>query len=114
MIDHIKYQLKNWFSVDNNTTSIKANGKEYLAKPDSIIVTKDFADSSGLLWSNGATSSGSTAVVKCIGVGYTSSGMQAVANSVEFGYYFINGSNEIDFISTKRSEFKGVKWGGTA
>lgn len=58
MLDHLKFDSKNWFSVDSNANQIEANGKRYVAFPPKVIVNQDYAintSSSGMgkiKWTN--------------------------------------------------------------
>lgn len=42
MLDHMFFNLKKWFAVDDNDTTIKANGKNYIAMPETVQVMNNF------------------------------------------------------------------------
>ncbi|WP_103661627.1 hypothetical protein [Lactobacillus sp. HT06-2] len=111
MIDHIKYQLKNWFSVDNSATSMTANGKEYLAIPKSFTVPNlqaivDSGSYSPSMFNYPITTT------KVLAVGYYNNHLCYWFNGHER-----NGDpNSVDISNwiVYADKIQNVKWGGTA
>lgn len=59
MLDHMIFDLKKWFNIANNATTIQANGKKWRAYPQTITVQANFdasiADGDGRIHLDGDT-----------------------------------------------------------